>query len=155
MNADAQRTRGGSGVSSGVLASEAVESGFTNRSHSWSTCLFMALAALVLPAPSRNGRRHALRYEKQTRRRCVDWISGIRADLWSPGSVVTGEPRKKPNHDPISDVLPDSVVPRDAKQTLRSAPRTTWSRHSAFSAPDHPTVKALLLVPSRAAHSGC
>ena len=65
----------------------------------WSRRLIMALAddlltlpALVLTAPSRNGKRHALRHENKTRRRCMDWISGIRADLWSPGSGKPGCP---------------------------------------------------------------
>ena len=43
----------------------------------------VTLPALVLPAPSRVCRKHVLRQEGETRRRCLDWLSGIRADLWA------------------------------------------------------------------------
>ena len=36
---------------------------------------------LTLPAPSRGGRRRALRQENVTRLRCLDWILGIRSRL--------------------------------------------------------------------------
>ena len=88
----------------------------------WSRCLIMALAgvvahkdvrswtdlltllALVLAAPSRSGRPHALRIENETRRRCMDWISGHPC----LGSLATSA------NNPIADTLPDSVVSRVA-----------------------------------------
>ena len=82
----------------------------------------LTLPALVLTGPFRNGRRHALRHETETRRRCMDWISGIRADLWSPGSGRRGKPRKKPDHNPIPGALPDPVVFRVASRFEEGSP---------------------------------
>ena len=66
----------------------------------WSRCLMMSLAeiivhgdlrswtdfltlpALVPVASPSEGRRQAVRQENATRRRCLDWTSGIRAELW-------------------------------------------------------------------------
>ena len=96
----------------------------------WSRCLIVALAdviahrdvrswtdlltlpSLVLAAPSRGGRRHALRLDNDTRRRCLDWVNGIRADLWAPDHGRRGRPRKDPVPDFDGDSLPDSVVSR-------------------------------------------
>ena len=92
----------------------------------WSRCLIAALAdvvahrdvkswtdlltlpTLVLSAPSRGGRKHVLRQEGETRRRCLDWLSGIRADLWAPLSVRSTTDRDPP----AKDVLPASVIAR-------------------------------------------
>ena len=43
---------------------------------------------LTLPslASSRGGRKRAHRQENDTKRRCQDWISGLRAELWAPPS---------------------------------------------------------------------
>ena len=57
---------------------------------SWSELL--TLPALVLAALSRSGRRLALRQENETRCRCLDWINGIRADLWAAVSWTLGKP---------------------------------------------------------------
>ena len=46
---------------------------------------FSTLPALVLAAPSRGGRSHVLRHEGEVRRRCLDWLSGLRADLSAHG----------------------------------------------------------------------
>ena len=96
----------------------------------WSRCFIIALAdvvahrdirawtdlltlpALVLVAPSRGGRRHALRTDNDTRRRCLDWINGIRADLWTPPHSRRGRPRKDVDTADAEDVLPDAVVTR-------------------------------------------
>ena len=96
----------------------------------WSRCLIIALAdvvahrdirawtdlltlpALVLVAPSRGGRRHVLRTDNDTRRRCLDWINGIRADLWTPPHSRRGRPRKDADTADAEDVLPDAVVTR-------------------------------------------
>ena len=81
---------------------------------SWSRCLISALAdvithrdvkswtdlltlpVLLLPAPSRGGGRHVLRHESEVGRRCLDWLSGIRADLWAPPSSRQGKDRASP-----------------------------------------------------------
>ena len=94
----------------------------------WSRCLISALAdvvahrdvkswtdlltlpALVLPAPSRGGRRHVLRHESAVRRRCLDWLSGIRADLWAPSSAHKGKGRSPPSPAEDDGVLPPSIV---------------------------------------------
>ena len=68
--------------------------------------------ALVLVAPSRGGRRHVLRTDNDTRRRCLDWINGIRADLWTPPYSRRGRPRKDVDTTAAEDVLPDAVVSR-------------------------------------------
>ena len=96
----------------------------------WSRCLIAALAdvvahrdvklwtdiltlpALVLPAPSRGGRKHVLRQEGETRGRCLDWLSGIRADLWAPLPVRSSKDRGPPAQVDDSDILPASVVAR-------------------------------------------
>ena len=96
----------------------------------WSRCLIAALAdvvahrdvkawtdlltlpALVLSVPSRGGRKHVLRQEGETRRRCLDWLSGIRADLWAPLSVRSTTDRDPPAKDGDHDVLPASVIAR-------------------------------------------
>ena len=96
----------------------------------WSRCLIAALAdvvahrdvkswtdlltlsALVLPAPSRGGRKHVLRQEGETRRRCLDWLSGIRADLWAPPSVRSSTDRDPPAKDDDRDILSASVIAR-------------------------------------------
>ena len=66
---------------------------------SWTDLL--ALPALVLPTPSRGGRKHVLRHEDEVQRRCLDWLSGIRAE---------GKHRGPPVEVDGSDVLPTSVV---------------------------------------------
>ena len=70
---------------------------------SWTDLL--TLAALVLPAPSRGGRKHVLRQEGETRRRCLDWLSGVRADLCAPPSVRSSPDRDPPAKDDDRDVL--------------------------------------------------
>ena len=74
----------------------------------------LTLPALVLVAPSRGGRRHTLRIDNDTRRRCLDWVNGIRADLWSPHHDKRGKPRKGPSTVDGTEVLPDAVVSRVA-----------------------------------------
>ena len=49
----------------------------------------LALPALVLAVPSRGGRRHTLRLDNDTRRRCLDWVVGIRTDLRTPERAPT------------------------------------------------------------------
>ena len=75
---------------------------------SWTELL--TLPALVLPAPTRGGRRHVLRHEGEIRRRYLDWLSGIRADLWAPSSVRTGKQRSPPDTVDGSDALPVTRV---------------------------------------------
>ena len=90
----------------------------------------LTLPALVLPAPSRGGRKHVLRHEGEVWRRCLDWLSGIRADLWAPLPVRTGKHRCPPAQDDDSDVLQKSVVTRvttliqegSSTSSLRDAP---------------------------------
>ena len=83
----------------------------------WSRCLVIALSdiiahrdtrswtdlltlpALVLAAPSRGGRRHTARADSDIRRRCLDWINGVRSDLWSPERGTRGKPRRGPDAD--------------------------------------------------------
>ena len=77
---------------------------------SWTGLL--TLPALVLPAPSRGGRKHVLRQEGETRRRCLDWLSGIRADLWDPPSVRSSQGRDPPAEDDDRGVLSASVIAR-------------------------------------------
>ena len=105
--------------------------------------------ALVLGAPSRSGRGHALRQENLTRRRCMDWISGMRADLWAPVAGKHDKRRSQHGLDLSSDALPNSLVSRVATLVLGgcsspcllppsckthwSTPRTTWFQRSAFS----------------------
>ena len=72
----------------------------------------LTLPTLVLSAPSRGGRKHVLRQEGETRRRCLDWLSGIRADLWAPLSVRATTDRDPPAKDGDHDVLPASVIAR-------------------------------------------
>ena len=110
----------------------------------WSRCLIAALAdvvahrdvkswtdlltlpALVLSAPSRGGRKHVLRQEGETRRRCLDWLSGIRADL-----VIAKSPLS------FRRVL--SVVPvRRFCRTPRSVPQMTSLLLSASFTPVPP-----------------
>ena len=74
----------------------------------------LTLPALVLTAPSRGGRRHTLRLDNDTRRRCLDWVSGIRAELWTPPHGQRGKPRKDFNTVDGADALPDAVVSRVA-----------------------------------------
>ena len=95
----------------------------------WSRCLIVALAdvvahrdarswtdlltlpALVLTAPSRGGRRHTLRLDHDKWRRCLDWVNGIRAELWTPHHGKRG---KDFNTVDDADALPDAVVSRVA-----------------------------------------
>ena len=76
---------------------------------SWTDLL--TLPALVLLASSRGGRKHVLTQESEVRRRCLDWLSGIRADLWAP-PAQQGKDRASPSQAEVSDVLPISVVSR-------------------------------------------
>ena len=77
---------------------------------SWTDLL--TLPALVLAAPSRGGRRHTLRLGNDARRRCLDWVNGIKADLWAPDHGGRVRPRKGHVPDYEGDALPDSVVAR-------------------------------------------
>ena len=88
-------------VYSGKLVRSSVPTGARD---SWSRCLIISLAVIiahrdvwswtdlltllapVLAAPSRSGRR----------RRCLDWISAIRADLWAPVSGKSGKQHSHP-----------------------------------------------------------
>ena len=73
----------------------------------------LTLPARVLIAPSRGGRRrHTLRTDNDTRGRCLDWVNGIRADLWTPPHGRRGKPRKDSGTIADEDVLPDAVVSR-------------------------------------------
>ena len=67
----------------------------------------MTLPSLVLPAPSRGGRRHVLRHEGEVRRQCLDWLSGLR-DLWAP-AVQQRAPWVTVD---ASDALPESTINR-------------------------------------------
>ena len=71
---------------------------------SWTDLL--TLPALVLLAPSRGGQKHVLRQEGETRRRCLDWRSGSRADLWAPLPVRSSKDRGPPAQVDDSDILP-------------------------------------------------
>ena len=80
----------------------------------WGTCLNTALAgvvahrdsrawidllvlpSLVLPSPSRGGSSRTRRSTNETRRRCQDWLNGVRLELWDP-------PRKPSVRVPTSD----------------------------------------------------
>ena len=53
-----------------------------------------------------------MRTDNDTRRRCLDWINGIRADLWTPPHSRRGRPRKGVDTADAEDVLPDAVVTR-------------------------------------------
>ena len=44
------------------------------------------------------GRRHALRLDNDTRRRCLDWVNGIRGDLWAPDTGRRGGVSQGPRH---------------------------------------------------------
>ena len=68
----------------------------------WGTCLNAALAgiishrdsrawmdfpllhSLVLPSPARGGSIRTRRSTNETRRRCQDWLNGVRLELWNP-----------------------------------------------------------------------
>ena len=58
---------------------------------------FLTLPSLVLPAPSRGGRSHVLRHEGEVRRRCLDWLSGFRADRLGPGGCQEGQAARSQN----------------------------------------------------------
>ena len=73
---------------------------------------FLTLPALVLPTPSRAGRDHALRHEGEVRRRCLDWLSGLRADLWAPTAARKGKQRAPQDTVDASDALPESTINR-------------------------------------------
>ena len=83
----------------------------------WGTCLNTALAgviahrdsrawtdllvlpSLVLPSPSRGGSSRTRRSTNETRRRCQDWLNGVRLELWDP-------PRKPSTRTPASERKP-------------------------------------------------
>ena len=58
---------------------------------------FLTLPTLVLAAPSRGGRRQAARQDNATRRECLDWIGGIRADLSAPVDSSQDKRRSSPS----------------------------------------------------------
>ena len=79
----------------------------------WSTCLNAALAgviayrdsraqsyllclpSLVIPSPSRGETSRTRRSTNETRRRCQDWLNGVRLELWNPPKhTPTRDPRK-------------------------------------------------------------
>ena len=43
---------------------------------------FLLLPSLVLPSPARGGSSRTRRSTNETRRRCQDWLNGVRLDLW-------------------------------------------------------------------------
>ena len=45
---------------------------------------FLILPSLVLPSPSRGGTSRTRRSINETRRRCQDWLNGVRLELWDP-----------------------------------------------------------------------
>ena len=51
-------------------------------SRAWSDLLM--LPSLVLPSPSRGGSSRTRRSTNETRRRCQDWLNGVRLELWDP-----------------------------------------------------------------------
>ena len=57
-------------------------------------------------------RRHVLQQEGEIWRRRLDWLSGIRADLWASLPVRSSKDRGPPAQVDDSDVLPASVVAR-------------------------------------------
>ena len=73
---------------------------------------FLTLPSLVLAAPSRGGRSRVLRHEGEVRRRCLDWLSGLRADLWAPAAVRKGQQRAPQDPVDVSDALPQSTINR-------------------------------------------
>ena len=73
---------------------------------------FLTLPSLVLPAPSRGGRGHVLRHEGEVRRRCLDWLSGLRADLWAPAAARKGKQRAPQDPVDASDALSESTINR-------------------------------------------
>ena len=46
------------------------------------------------------------------RRRCLDWLSGLRADLWAPAAVRKGQQRAPQDPVDVSDALPQSTINR-------------------------------------------
>ena len=73
---------------------------------------FFTLSSLVLPAPSRGGRGHVLRLEGEVRRRCLEWLSRLRADLWAPAAARRGQQRAPRDTVDASDALPESTINR-------------------------------------------
>ena len=73
---------------------------------------FLTLPSLVLPAPSRGGRGHVLRHEGEVRRRCLDWLSGLGADLWAPAAARRVQQRAPRDTVDASDALPESTISR-------------------------------------------
>ena len=51
-------------------------------SRAW--CDLLMLPSLVLPSPSRGGSSRTRRSTNETRRRCQDWLNGVRLELWDP-----------------------------------------------------------------------
>ena len=73
---------------------------------------FLTLPSLVLPAPSRGGRSHVIRLEVEVRRRCLDWLSGFRADLWAPAAARNRKQRAPQDTVGASHDLPESTINR-------------------------------------------
>ena len=63
-------------------------------SRAWSDLLM--LPSLVLPSPSRGGSSRTRRSTNETRRRCQDWLNGVRLELWDP-------PRQRSFGTPVQD----------------------------------------------------
>ena len=54
----------------------------------------LILPSLVLPSPSRGGTSRTRRSTNETRRRCQDWLNGVRLKLWDP--LKRAPPRDPP-----------------------------------------------------------
>ena len=74
-------------------------------SRAWSDLLM--LPSLVLPSPSRGGSSRTRRSTNETRRRCQDWLNGVRLELWDPPrkmSARTQTPDRKPQPETSFDL---------------------------------------------------
>ena len=111
----------------------------------WSRCLNAALAgvithrdtrawldllilpSLVLPSPSRGGTKRTRRSTNETRRRCQDWLNGVRLELWdpvkkTPSRASTKETTSSPERDfDLDDRLASRVQSLISEGALRRA----------------------------------
>ena len=49
---------------------------------------FLILPSLVIPSPTRGGTSRTRHSTNETRRRCQDWLNGVRLELWDPPKHV-------------------------------------------------------------------